>query len=127
VNVVPGDGSSRLAGVIRGAISKQAARARPQLTFGTLVGDPPDLQPDDWTAGPFVYGTYYVVEPFVTGLLRTLPSTVPNTDVGDHGGHGHGEHLHELEYPILPLASGDRVLVCWVGPTPCVVGRLRYA
>ena len=85
------------------------------------------LQPDDWTGPPWVAGAYYIVEPFIPGLLRTLPSTVPPSDVGDHGGHAHGEHLHELENPILALAAGDRVLVAWIGPTPIVVGRLRYA
>ena len=126
MNIVAGDGSSRLAGVIRGAIGKQAARQRPQLTFGTIAGDL-SLQPDDWTGQPWAWGAYYVVEPFIDGLLRTLPARVPPTDVADHGSHDHGEHLHELEHPILPVAAGDRVLVVWVGPTPCVVGRLRYA
>jgi hypothetical protein len=127
VNVVAGDGSSRLAAVIQGAISRQAGRQRAQIEFASLVGEPttPDLQPDSWTGMPWAWSTYYVVEPFLTGLLRTNPSGVPPSDVGDHGSHAHGEHEHTLVDAIQPLRAGDRVLIVWVGPSPCVLGRLK--
>jgi hypothetical protein len=125
--VVAGDGSSRLAAVIRGAIARQTHAQRAAITLGALVGEleTPDLQPDDWTGMPFPWGSYYVLEPLFTGLLRTELATVPPTDVGDHGAHEHGEHQHDLVDLIQPLRAGDRVVVCWLGPSPLVLGRLR--
>ena len=62
--VVPSDGTSRLASVIRNHVAQRQGRQRPQLAFGTMLGDTntPELMPDKWTSEPFGWGEYAILE-----------------------------------------------------------------
>jgi hypothetical protein len=141
-SLVPASGSSRLAGVLGGHVSGELGRRRQQIEWGRMVDlgeGVMGLMPDTWTAQAFAPGVYLVVEPLLLGHIRTEEVEVPEQQVAggghgghqggggdhDHGVHEHGLHRHPHEYPILALAIGDRVLVCWLGPTPVVIGRVR--
>jgi len=142
MNLVPASGSSKLAALLRGHTDQAVGELRAQGELGTVVdlgNQQLGIMPDSWSAQAFGPGEFWVIEPQMTGLVRTELQRVPETDIGggghgghqggggdhSHGTHEHGEHRHDLEYMILPLRAGDRVVLLWIGPKPHVIGRVR--
>jgi hypothetical protein len=134
--LVPSNGSARLAAVLQRHEGAVLGAMHAPLEWGSIVslGTTPSgatilgLQPDSWTAAAFRPGQYHVLEPLHLGLVRTELERLQldgghGGHPGDAGAHDHDEHRHALEFPILPLAPGDRVVVAWLSGAPVVMGR----